>query len=336
VLLRVKHVHRVRVGGRLYYYHRVTGEKLPADEAARAQRVVEINATLDRPPPPADTIAALIASFKASADYEALAPQTRKDYDRHLAGIEAVLGRFAPAVIRRRHVLELKDTLLKSLGARQANYRLSVLSRLFSFAVDRELRPDNPAARVKRFKEGGGYKAWPLEAVQAALTAAYPELRHAILFMLCTGLRPSDAAAAAWTNVADGWLTITQRKTGADVQIPVGASLGALLAELPRRATTILSTRTGRAWRQNWLSREVAALIQGLGYRELVPHGLRETAATLLAGEGDATIQALLGQASHASAARYRRHAAKRTLATKAVARIDEALAGQQAVKPSG
>lgn len=53
----VKHVKSYRVGGRDYFYHRLTNERLSNDPEERALRVLEINATLDGwrkevPPPP--------------------------------------------------------------------------------------------------------------------------------------------------------------------------------------------------------------------------------------------------------------------------------------------
>ena len=45
MILRLKHVKRVRAKGRTYWYHRLTGERLPTDREERAARVLEINRT---------------------------------------------------------------------------------------------------------------------------------------------------------------------------------------------------------------------------------------------------------------------------------------------------
>lgn len=326
-VVRLKHVNAVRRRGRLYYYHRKTGERLPDEANARALRVLSINESLERAPPDSGTLKALIGQYRASADFTALALRTRQDYDAHLAALDGWLGDLQHATIQRRHVLELRDGLLEELGARQANYRLTVLRRLFSFAVDRGLRGDNPASKFRRFKEGPGHQAWPLEAVRGALAHAKPETAAAILFLLATALRPTDACRAAWSNVHGDTLRIRQSKTGDAVDIPVGQALRRVLAVAPRRATTILCTPTGKTWTQNWLSREIGAAVAAAGYPGHTPHGLRETAASLIAAEGDATIQALLGHRTQAQSAHYRRHAAKKALAEKGVTRLDDALA---------
>lgn len=332
-VVRPKHVNAVRRNGRVYYYHRITGERLPDAPEARALRALEINAGLAKQPPAAGTFKTLIGLYRASADFTALADKTRQDYDRHLAALDDWFGDEQYTAVQRRHVLAFRDGLLEELGARQANYRLTVLRRLFSFAVDRGLRIDNPAARFRRFKEGDGYQAWPLEAVRGALTKAEPEVALAILFILAAPLRPTDACRVAWSNIDGAVLRARQGKTGDVVQIPVGAALSQVLAAAPRRAATILCTPTGRAWTQNWLSRKVGAAAAAAGYPGLTPHGLRETAASLLAAEGDATIQALLGHRTQSQSAHYRRHAAKKALAERGVARLDDALADMRFAK---
>lgn len=337
-MVRLRHVNTVRRKGRVYYYHRITKERLPDEPNARALRVLEINASLKQAEPAGDSMDALIVAYKASADFTALAPITRRDYSRHLDAIKAGMGPEPVRAIERKHVLEARDLWSASTSPRQTNYRVTVLARLMAFAVDRGWRESNPALKVKRQKEGPGYQAWPLEAVRKALEASYPELRLAIAFMLLTALRPSDAGRAAWSNVGPRELTIRQGKTGAPVTVPIGYALRQLLAEAPKTAATILATKSGRAWQQNWLSREVAAVAAKVGHPGLTPHGLRETTATLLAegGEGDAAIQAMLGHASPSQAAHYRRHADRTRLAKVAVARLDKAAREAGFANPNG
>ncbi len=46
MIVRLKNVKRVRAKGRTYWYHRITGERLPTDHEERAARVLEINSTM--------------------------------------------------------------------------------------------------------------------------------------------------------------------------------------------------------------------------------------------------------------------------------------------------
>ncbi len=46
MIVRLRYVKRVRAKGRIYWYHRITGERLPDDREDRAARVMEINSTM--------------------------------------------------------------------------------------------------------------------------------------------------------------------------------------------------------------------------------------------------------------------------------------------------
>ncbi len=45
MIVRLKHVKRVRVKGRTYWYHQLTRERLPDDHEERAARVLEDTTT---------------------------------------------------------------------------------------------------------------------------------------------------------------------------------------------------------------------------------------------------------------------------------------------------
>jgi len=171
--VRLMHVKRVKAKGRVYWYHRRTGERLPDDAAQRVVRVIEINAGLGPSErPPAGSFNELIALYKASPNFQEKAPRTRRDYIRHLTTISEKWGRLPVADLTRAHVLALRDK--GQATPRQTNYLIQVLRLLLSFAVDRGYRPDNPANRPGKLKEGDGYQSWPDEVIEAFRTAAYP------------------------------------------------------------------------------------------------------------------------------------------------------------------
>ena len=69
--IRLRHVNRYRVKGRIYWYHRLTRERLPDEPNARAKRVLEINATMDcwRDDTIPGSLGDLIARYKASPEF---------------------------------------------------------------------------------------------------------------------------------------------------------------------------------------------------------------------------------------------------------------------------
>ena len=47
MIVRLKHVKRVRAKGRTYWYHRITGERLPTDREERAADLLGVSVDLD-------------------------------------------------------------------------------------------------------------------------------------------------------------------------------------------------------------------------------------------------------------------------------------------------
>jgi len=84
------HINTVHAKGRIYYYHRVTGERLSDDRRARYVRVQEINAALAQAGairkrlPAEGSMADLIELYKSSPEWKRLAARTRDQYGRYL------------------------------------------------------------------------------------------------------------------------------------------------------------------------------------------------------------------------------------------------------------
>jgi len=116
-----------------------------------------------------------------------------------------------------------------------------------------------------------------------------------------------------------------KEKTGKKLRIAVHRDLQCVLADIPRRATTILTNTRGRPWtgdgfRTSWgkeLDREVMSPLRKAG---LVFHGLRKSAVVFLleAGSTDAEVSAITGQ-SRAMVEHYARQVNQKRLAASAV-----------------
>ncbi len=89
-IVRLRHVQAVRRSGRIYYYHRITKERLPDAPQERALRVLAINVSLaSKATAEGGSVAALIEVYRMSAEFADLADLTRRDYDRHLSAIDS-------------------------------------------------------------------------------------------------------------------------------------------------------------------------------------------------------------------------------------------------------
>ena len=110
------------------------------------------------------------------------------------------LGTMRVSAVSKRHVQSLHNSLRKT--PYQANRALALLSKMFTFAMDGEMRPDNPAHGVERFHEDKR-ETWltvdQLHALSDALDA-YDEqdAADALRLLIVTGARPDEVLAAEW------------------------------------------------------------------------------------------------------------------------------------------
>jgi len=86
----------------------------------------------------------------------------------------------------------------------------------------------------------------------------------ALMLLLDTGQRRGDVIRMGRQHVRDGFLSITQEKTGMAVDIPVTSALAAAIAAFPNKHLTFLVTRQGKPFSAdrftNWFR---GALYQG-------------------------------------------------------------------------
>ena len=111
MIVRLKHVKRVRSKGRIYWYHQITRERLPDDREERAARVLEVNRTMKgsaRKIAPG-SLADIVAQYKRAPEFQNLRGSTRGPYSVLLDLLLDTWGAFPIASIGRKHVLGLRD-----------------------------------------------------------------------------------------------------------------------------------------------------------------------------------------------------------------------------------
>lgn len=317
-------VNTVRAKGRTYHYHRPTGERLPDDPLKRAARVAELEGRRgeDRRD---GTLADLILLYRRGERWKTLAAATRRDYEKWLDWLEERYGDQRMRDLDRESVIGIRDQAPGNPRGR--DMMVTVLSILCGQALDRPRRfglDANPCAGVARLYRPGGYRPWSRETFEAAIAAADPCLRRALLVGWLTGQRISDVVALTWPDwdpAASGF-RITQRKTGDEIWVPAGPELRAVVEDTPRDAVVMLLDRNGRPWTPARLDRAVRELMHGIGRPGHVFHGLRHSRGYLLAEQGATAhqIMAVLGLKTLAMAQRYTRGADQRRLAESATA----------------
>lgn len=308
-------VHCVRSRGNDYYYFQPSrgyaGEKirvaLPGDPRNRDgtpnnewwaayRKLMGEPAKTEKP----GTFAALIEDYRASPEWRELAVASQRNYGRYLDEIDRLWGKLMVAGVQPKHVLALRDK--KSETPAGANYLIRTLSAAISWGIPRGYRDDNPCKHVRMLKTGEGYSPWTWEQIaHFRENVSKPELWHAAALALYSGQRQADCLAMVWTDIPGGSVSVVQQKTGKKVRVPMHRDLQSVLADIPKRAVTILSNTRGLSWttdgfKSSWgkeLDRPVMEPLRGLVF-----HGLRKSAVVFLleAGCTDAEVSAITGQ----------------------------------------
>lgn len=226
------------------------------------------------------------------------------------------------------------------------NQRLKLVKMVLKAARDAGHSFDDPFTGLKMFREAkdesAGRRPFTVAELQKLLAAADGEWRSLILFGLYTGQRLGDIAALRWNQVdmARGEITLTTKKTGRRMAIPINTALAEHLAAMtagddPKaflhpRAKELVAGAKGKV---STLSRHFGQLLESAGLRavetvatgksahdargigrggrrtlaELSFHSLRHTARSLLeaAGVPLKTAMDLLGHSDTGSSLGY-------------------------------
>ncbi len=289
---------RTRTGAiRKYYYHRISGRRLNGDPGspefiasfAEAERSVR-----DRL---AGTFNGLVRDYILSGEFGQLAKSTQGDYKRLLGYSEKEFGNMPRAALEDRRVradfFAWRDRVAMSSGSRAADYRLSAISAMLTWAERRGLLLANHLKDFPRLHHSDrSDMIWLPDHIHQFMETAPEELQRAMILALHTGQRQGDLLRLPWSAYDGHAITLRQSKArrlnkpGRLVAVPCTKALQKMLDGLPRTATQILTRADGKPWkpftfRHAW--KEVADLagISGLHF-----HDLRGTAVTMLAEAG--------------------------------------------------
>ncbi|MFC5507794.1 tyrosine-type recombinase/integrase [Bosea massiliensis] len=276
---------------RTYHYHRATGEKLegkPGTAQFLASYTQAQQATIQRAK---GTFNDLVRAYTGSVEFAELAASTQAEYKRMLTKAEPRFG-FMPVKALddqrvKEDLLEWRDEIVRASGKREGDNRLTTISAMLSWAVDRGKLKANHILGFKRLYSSDRSDILWLEAhIRAFMTVAPLEMQRALILALHTGQRLSDLLRAAWTNYDGKVLRIRQSKGNVLVAIPCTRALRTMLDGMPRDATVILTSVTKKAWKKRHFSDQWKEASDAAGLLDLHFHDLRGTAITMLAESG--------------------------------------------------
>ena len=105
------------------------------------------------------SISDLVSRYYASSAFKNLADLTQSSYRNEIKKIDAAYGNRLVAELGRQHVKAIIATKAEKPGA--ANKLLRTLRMLMKFAVDADMRKDDPTAGIKPLRVAGdGFVAW--------------------------------------------------------------------------------------------------------------------------------------------------------------------------------
>jgi integrase len=234
-----------------------------------------------------------------------LAPRTRREYERNLRkDVLPAIGKLGPRDVERAHIRALVEKIAKR-APMQANRTLATLSKLFTWAVSKDLLLASPCVGVEKPSaehiRDRTYSSEELRAIFAAVRGT--DLEHLLSFIGYTAARDSEARSARWPDIdlEEKTWTIRETKQGRAHVLPLSSGALRLLAGIERTGSRFVfpaATRAGYMDRPNDLVFKAGAIKAGLLRNEgteekanyvgdnLRLHDLRRTVRTRLSSLG--------------------------------------------------
>ncbi|MEJ0096202.1 MAG: tyrosine-type recombinase/integrase [Methylocella sp.] len=329
--MEVEGVKRYTSKGIAYCYDRASGTRILA-AFGTTDFFTELEAVRKTEEPsrmPKGSLGEVIRLYKKVGDWSSLKPKTQLSYNRVFAILDP-LRRVRMSQMTRPQILKMRDDDFKPKHGRwMANYAVTVMALLFSFALDRGEVTHNPLEkRVKRIRKAASdpvaNRPWVPEECRMVLDEAPAQLLVPLALAMFSGLRKADVLAVTLADIENGEITIRTSKRGVPVKIPMHPKLieaielrptkpaGGRTAEKWKPAIQIAITSRGAPWTEtgfnaSWNKFKLKLEAEAKVKPGLTIHGLRHTLGTRLkeVGVDDGTIADILGQRSTSMARHY-------------------------------
>ena len=202
----------------------------------------------------------------------------------------------------RKDFLDWREKVARASGDREADNRLSAVSAMLTWAVDRGQTRVNYLRGFKRlYHTDRSEIIWLPEHIAAFMKVAPIEMQRALILGLHTGQREGDLLRLPWSAYDGIRIGLRQgkarrgRQFGPLVEIPCTAALRRMLDGMERVSPLILTTKTGQSLKKRYFARLWDEAMHKAELRsvalpgsdepvELHFHDLRGTAVTLLSG----------------------------------------------------
>jgi len=277
------------------------------------------------------SVADLITLYYQTAAFIRLSDATGQTYRGILERFRAEYGERPVARLEEQHITAILDKKADTPAA--ANNLRRMLRAIMKLAKKRKMIKVNPMTEIEpmRYKVKG-FKDWSDDEIKL-FTDHYPtgtRERLALELLLCAAPRRSDVVRLTRKNVAGGRLIYRQKKTEAEINIPLLPQLEAAIAAMPMldEKEHFLETQFGEAFTEtgfyNWFTDKArkAGVPKGRS-----PHGLRKACCRRLAEAGCSPheIMSVSGHETLKEVERYTKAANRARLANSAIAALQTA-----------
>ena len=234
---------------------------------------------------------------------------TEQSYRKAAKKLQGILEEFAPHEVTHAHVVELHRGLHDTPVA--ANQALSVLRKVFEYAVIKRYVDFNPTIGVKQFPTDSRDRLISPDEFRAIYDKAGPRLRVMMEIAYLTGQRIMDVATIARADIRAEGIYFRQAKTDAQLLVAWSPELRAAVDRANAltgnvRGMSLFRTRFGTTPSYGTVRDEWKAACEKAGIADTTLRDIRAMSATEAKRQGlDPT--ALLGHTSERMTRRYLR-----------------------------
>jgi integrase len=256
-----------------------------------------------------------------------MARNSQKGYRLEIERLCRKHGDKQVAELQGHHVRKLMDAFGSHTSS--ANKLRKVLRVMMQHAIAIGMRRDDPTRDVKAAPHKvTSHHAWTDQEI-VLFEFRWPigtRERLAFALLLHTGQRSGDVRRMGPQHVQGGAIRVTQEKTGAELLIPISASLQAVIGGSKIGHLAYVTTTTGALFSPNGFYHWFKDACRDAGLPHCSPHGLRHAAGRRMA---EANVPALgiasvTGHQSLREVSRYTKSADQRRLATQAITAVEQ------------
>jgi integrase len=251
---------------KIFRYHRATGQRLSGEPGSvefiaaysQAERAIADRLT--------GTFNALVREYTLSIEFQQnLATSTQSEYRRMLKAAEVEFGNMPIAALNdsgiRKDFLDWRAEIACVSGKREADHRLSAISSMITWGVDRGYVSENHLKGFRRLYHSSRAEIiWLTEHISSFMEIAPVELQRALILALHTGQREGDLLRLPWSAYDGKTIRLRQSKSRRAhkpaplIEIPCTETLRQMLDGMERVSTLILTTKSGRAFKKRYFS----------------------------------------------------------------------------------